>query len=341
MTFSSPIVCFGAGNLGRRVARAVHPVLFCDNNASLWSGTVDGVRVESPETAVKLYPNATFVVAIWYPSRRETMMDRIDQLKSLGAAKVVPFSALLADHGDVLAPHMFWERPAYYLQHEQEISRALALFDDKGRLEFDRQLQLRLGDFPVQVIDEGVQYFPDDLFQLTQNELFIDCGAYDGDTIAEFRRTTADHFKGIVAFEPDPANFAALKANVNDSRIVLQPYATGAQRETLHFATGGVASRVSSTGTCEVQVITLDQALDGIAPTYIKLDIEGSEAHALAGGRNTITRHRPKIAVCLYHLPDHLWSIPLMLHELLPDSRFSLRTYASDGFECVCYCIPR
>ena len=100
MTFSSPIVCFGAGNLGRRVARAVHPVLFCDNNASLWSGTVDGVRVESPETAVKLYPNATFVVAIWYPSRRETMMDRIDQLKSLGAANIVPVVPLGAINRD-------------------------------------------------------------------------------------------------------------------------------------------------------------------------------------------------------------------------------------------------
>jgi hypothetical protein len=47
------------------------------------------------------------------------------------------------------------------------------------------------------------------------------------------------------------------------------------------------------------------------------------------------------MAVCLYHLPDHLWSIPLRLNELLPNSLFSMRTYASDGFECVCYCIPR
>lgn len=103
----------------------------------------------------------------------------------------------------------------------------------------------------------------------------------------------------------------------------------------------GVASRVSSTGNYDIEVITLDEALEGVAPTYMKFDIEGSEADALDGGRATIARHRPKMAVCLYHLPDHLWSIPLRLDELLPDSRFTLRTYASDGFECVCYCIPR
>src|SRR5579859_5560266 len=99
---SSPIVCFGAGNLGRRVARAVQPVLFCDNNSSLWHGTIDGVPVESPKTAVDRHPNATFVVAIWHPSRTETMTDRIQVLKSLGAVSVVPFYRFLVEYRDLL-----------------------------------------------------------------------------------------------------------------------------------------------------------------------------------------------------------------------------------------------
>ena len=339
---SFPIVCFGAGNLGRRVALVVQPVLFCDNNSSLWQSTVDGIPVESPKRAIERYPEATFVVAIWHPSRTETMVDRLDFLKSLGASKVVPFTALLAEYGDLLTPHMLWECPIYYATHEVEIARARALFDGEGREEFDRQMRLRSGDFSFQVIDRSVQYFPEGLFRLSQSEVFVDCGAYDGDTIREFRKLTADHFRRIVAFEPDPGNYTALQSRINDSRIALRPYATGARRETLRFAAGGgEASRVSSTGTCEIEAITLDEALRGIVPTYIKFDIEGSEADALEGGRQTIARHRPKMAVCLYHLPDHLWSIPLRLNELLPNSLFSMRTYASDGFECVCYCIPR
>jgi FkbM family methyltransferase len=179
------------------------------------------------------------------------------------------------------------------------------------------------------------------VFQLSRNEVFVDCGAYDGDTIAEFRRETSDQFARIVAFEPDPKNFAVLKSSVNgDPRITLQPYATGARRETVRFILGGTGSRISSTGTCEVQVITLDEALDGIAPTYMKFDIEGGEPDALEGGSETIARYRPKMAVCLYHAPDHLWSIPLRLNGLLPDSRFTLRTYCADGWDCICYCIP-
>ena len=342
MSSSSAFVGFGAGNLGRRIARTLHPVLICDNNPSLWGKVVEGVPVESPKTAVQRYPDATFVVAIWNPSRKEGMMDRIQQLRSLGAQTVIPFSALIPEYGDLLLPHLLWERPDYYRDYEEEIGRARALLDPAGQAEFDRQIRLRMGDFSGQFIDPGVTYFPADLFALRPNEVFVDCGAFDGDTIASFRTATADHFDRIIAFEPDPQNFAALKSGVNgDQRIVLQPYATSARRETLRFVAGdGEGSRISSTGTCEVETITLDEALDGIAPTYIKFDIEGSEPDAIEGGRETIARHRPKMAVCLYHAPDHLWSIPLRLNELLPNSRFYMRTYYWDGIDCVCYCIP-
>jgi FkbM family methyltransferase len=343
MIFSDQFVVLGAGNLGRRVARAVRPVVFCDNNGALWGSVIDGIPVVSPEDAVKSYPNATYVVAIWHPSRIDKMTDRIYQLKSLGASRVMSFCELFDEYENVLLPNLLWQRRDYYRERDEEIHRARRLLDAAGQEEFDRQMRLRSGDFFGQVIDAGVQYFPSDFLQLHGNEVFIDCGAYDGDTIAEFRRATRDQFDRIVAFEPDPRNFALLKAAANgDPRIVLQPYATGAKRGTLRFAAGdGVASRISPTGTCEVEATALDEALDGVAPTYMKFDIEGSEPDALEGGRETITRHRPKMAVCLYHAPDHLWSIPLSLNELLPDSRFTLRTYCADGFECVCYCIPR
>jgi len=192
------------------------------------------------------------------------------------------------------------------------------------------------------MIAAGAQYFPDDLFRLNQNEVFVDCGAYDGDTITEFRRAINNQFDCIIAFEPDPGNFSALRSAVNgDSRIAVHPYAVGARREALYFEGGGTGARVSSAGQCEVQAISLDEALDGLAPSYIKFDIEGSEPDALDGARKTLIAHRPKLAVCAYHVPDHLWKIPTMLNELLPNSLLTLRAHCSDGFDCVCYCIPR
>src|SRR5215469_13832885 len=265
MNFSSKVVIFGAGNLGRRVAKAIRPLLFCDNNRALWGTAYDGIPIESPETAIRRYPSATFINAIWHPSRSERIADRTLQLKSLGATNVVPFSALFGDYGDALLPDWFWERPAYYAQHEEKIQRARALMDPEGRDEFDRQMRLRLADPSDQVIDCGVQYFPNNLFQLSQNEVFIDCGAYDGDTIAEFCRATGDQFVKIVAFEPDPQNFMALKsATDGNPRITLHPYATGSRSEMVRFTISGTASKICSAGTCEVEVVTLDDVLEWV-----------------------------------------------------------------------------
>ena len=312
--------------------------MFCDNNSALWGTVCDGVPVESPATAVQRHPQATFVITIWHPSRNEGMMDRVKQLKILGAFNIIPFPVLFADYGDVFLPHGFWEQPNYYAEHKEDIRGARALLDGEGREEFDRQMRLRVGDVSGQVINPGVQYFPP--LTLGRNEVFIDCGAFDGDTIAEFRRATDDQFDRIVAFEPDPANFAALKRAIDgDQRITLNRNATGSRRETVRLNMGGMSSKISTEGTCEVQIVTLDEALDGIAPTCMKFDIEGSEPDTLQGGRKIIARHRPKMAVCVYHCPDHLWTIPLLLNEILPNSRFTMRTYCADGFDCVCYCI--
>lgn len=273
MSLFGPLVLFGAGNLGRRVARTLHPDLFCDNNRALWGTTFEGIPIESPETAVQRYANATFVITIWHPSRTEGMTARMDQLKSLGASNVVPFCALLAEYGDVLLPHGFWERPSYYSKHRGDIQRAKALFDADGSAEFDRQLRLRLGDVSDQVIDSGVPYFPP--FNLSRNEVFIDCGAYDGDTIFQFRRATDDEFERIIAFEPDPVNFSALRSRLNgDPRIKLVPVGTGARCENVRFTVDGTSSKISTDGTCVVQIVPLDEALNGIAPTLMKFDIE-------------------------------------------------------------------
>lgn len=71
--------------------------------------------------------------------------------------------------------------------------------------------------------------------------------------------------------------------------------------------------------------------------TFIKMDIEGSEIPALNGAKNIILRDKPKLAICIYHKPDDLWKIPLMLKDWVPEYRMHLRHYGRRYYGTVLY----
>jgi hypothetical protein len=39
-------------------------------------------------------------------------------------------------------------------------------------------------------------------------------------------------------------------------------------------------------------------------------------------------------------LQDHLWRIPSLIHQQMPDATLFLRPYCVNGFELVCYAVP-
>jgi hypothetical protein len=115
----------------------------------------------------------------------------------------------------------------------------------------------------------------------------------------------------------------------------------GRETGTLRFAAGGgEASRVDAAGEVVVPCVALDDVLVGAAPTFVKMDVEGSEPDALDGATRLITRHRPRLAVCVYHAPDHLWRIPAAVRARWPDYRLHLRLHARHGFDVVLYAVP-
>ena len=89
-----------------------------------------------------------------------------------------------------------------------------------------------------------------------------------------------------------------------------------------------------------VNCVALDTALSGAQPTYIKMDIEGAELDALNGARGIIKQYAPVLAICTYHLQDHLWKIPLLIESMNPGYNFFLHPHLVEGWDLVCYAIP-
>jgi hypothetical protein len=62
-----------------------------------------------------------------------------------------------------------------------------------------------------------------------------------------------------------------------------------------------------------VPLTTIDRIAAELKPArvnFIKMDIEGAEKHALAGGRETIQRFHPRMSISSEHLADDAQKIP-------------------------------
>jgi FkbM family methyltransferase len=352
--FGRRLVLSGAGNLGRKAAavmrrHGITPVAFVDNNPELWGTTIDGVPVHSqPEGAELFGQSATFCVTIWGGQGIDGMADRRKPLIDLGCANVIDFGAMFWKFGSDLLPHYSMDLPHKVLEAAADVRRAYDVWhDDASRNEYVAHVRWRLhldfDNLPPPVTQDI--YFPADLFKLIDEEVFVDCGAYDGDTVRSFIARNAGSFRGVYAFEADERNFAKLKNYVSllpaDLRRRIWPIdkALADRPGTLHFSsTGTAAAAVSDQGT-EVACVTLDDEVTE-APTYIKMDIEGSEPAALRGAKRIIARHAPILSVCVYHAQNHLWSIPLQIASSRPDYRMFLRPHVPESWDLVCYAIP-
>jgi hypothetical protein len=71
------------------------------------------------------------------------------------------------------------------------------------------------------------------------------------------------------------------------------------------------------------------------------MDIEGAEVEALRGARKTIEKHRPLLAICLYHQPQHLWEIPFLIKSWNLDYTFFIRSHYFNGFDTLLYAVPK
>lgn len=340
---------FGAGRLGKMALAGlrkagIEPVAFADNRESLWNTSLDGVQVLSPQDAVDRFAQkAIFVVTVY------TSQPVWDQLSTFGV-RIASFASLAWRYPSELLPHADLELPFKIFDQADDVRKAFGLWaDDISRREYLGQLSwhttLDRTLLPDHLLQQEI-YFADELIAPLPEEVFVDCGAFDGDTVREFIRRRGTSFGHIVAIEPDPANCKVMQAHLAElpeeirNRVTTMQHAVGASRGMVSFnATGTAASSVGN-GTFDVECVPLDDLLQGYKPTYIKMDIEGAEPDAVSGARRVIAEDAPVLAVCLYHRQEHLWQIPLMIRSFSDQYKFFLRRYADECWELVCYAVP-
>jgi len=247
----------------------------------------------------------------------------------------------------------FMEFRKCYLNYRADILSAFDMLDDaescnilfrvlKGRIKQEECL--------ADVFSPN-QYFPELIKnRLNEDEVFLDCGSYVGDTIEIFKIETADHFKKVYAFELDKENFSRLRSNkkVNDERIVLINAGVGKENTQIKYAQLGTTSSTckfldNNPNVCYAEIKSVDELIKQgqikEKVTFVKMDVEGAELDALKGMEEMLKRDMPKLAISVYHKLEDLWEIPLFLKSVIPQYEFSLRHHRDGMAETVLYAV--
>lgn len=330
------IVIFGAGEAGGLVQeillqQGIEIKFFTDNSSNKWNSMVNGKEVLNPDT-LRHYSNLLIIICCWD-------IDGVgNQLFKLGIKDIERnfyITVLARRDREFFSQH---------LKDAEKLERLLS--DDKSREVLLLLHSLTLDNSILNSIHEGNQYFFDKEFDIKNDENIIDAGAFTGDTVKEIINKFGTIFKAIHCFEPNEDNYQKLTSFIAENKLGASviPYklALSDKRGRLNFSGRGSGYHLSSvqeTSEESVEAATIDELFRDQRVDFIKMDIEGAEPVALRGGRSVIQRDRPRLAICVYHYPEHLWEIPMLIKSFVPEYRLFLRHHTNQRRETVIYAI--
>jgi FkbM family methyltransferase len=375
----APVALFGAGALGAELGYALQRVgvsvaYHCDNDPRKQGTTLAGRPVVSIEALAARAPDALVVIAVASHGR-----EAVDQLTRAGfePGRILrkPGDAdaeLLAMYAMVGTQRLYEgcvheAAPGTILEYLErrgaDVHDACTAFaDERSRALYVAKLAVFASGlhfaafkaFMLQFSDairdfgllgyrgtpEDHYYFRNELFEVDDGEVYLDVGAYDGDSVESFVEACARRgvrYAHIDALEPDPAVFRRLRANLaHVERVSLHPIGLWSETTTLEFVSSAQAlhdqsGSVSAAGDIRVPVMSLDEFVRSGPPgahevTLLKMDPSGVVARAvLEGALETLSRRRPKLAIGIYHSLDEFIDVPLLMRERFSEYTLMLR----------------
>ncbi|MCR5261552.1 MAG: FkbM family methyltransferase [Candidatus Gastranaerophilales bacterium] len=191
------------------------------------------------------------------------------------------------------------------------------------------------------------QYKYKHVVEAQEGDVALDAGACYGDTALYFSEKT----KGakVYSFEFIPENLEMFRKNIelnpqykDNIELVQRPIGSVSGNK-LYAVPNGPGTNLTDKKTdnaIELETITIDDfvAQNNIEKIdFIKMDIEGSEEDALKGAKKTISKFKPKLAICAYHKKDDLCILPQLIKSIVPEYKLYLNHYTINATETVLF----
>lgn len=243
-----------------------------------------------------------------------------------------------------------------FAKNIERIQRVIQLLsDERSRYVYCSMILNRImNTLPKEEIFEGEQYYAIMPFKrVSNNEVFIDMGAFVGEGIEKHVFYRSGRFCKIIAFEPDKGNYVAMCRRVSrlnqewglpENKIECVSAGVGDATTSLMFYSElGVASKFISKELNNkieknmTKIYALDDFMGERNISFLKADIESYELNMLQGARKIIIRDRPNIAISIYHSPSDMYEIIEYLADLSIGYTFAVRQHSAELDDTVLY----
>jgi FkbM family methyltransferase len=328
----------------------IHPVYYIDNSEAKQGTVFQGVPVISVEKLVSLQHTFSKPILVLICSAQISVCNQIQsQLQKCG------LTYTMVD--------------AYVFRKNKQLIKDVydLLEDDFSKDIYIAIIQSRINNTPIpESIVSNEQYFLLPQFlERSEKEVFVDIGAYVGDTVEQYINKKSGIFGKIYAFEPDTLNFSALNYRslrlkkewaFSDDKLTLIHAGVGAKTERKLFMTqhvggdagggGGISSSArlganfvadKKENAEEIMIYTIDDYFNNQQVGFIKADIESYELDMLHGAESVIKRDKPLLAISIYHNASDIFTIPLFIKQLCGSYILKIRHHKYKFDDTVLY----
>lgn len=231
------------------------------------------------------------------------------------------------------------QKPFFRMNAKRYYENFVLLEDEKSRECMTAYLRCKMSgnvDAVIDAFEESFHYFNNPVFTLRRDEVYVDVGAYTGDSLELFLEETSGCYKRIYAYEPEEKNFLQLKRYVEEKalkNVVCEQTGTWNKKEKLLFALDEESSGISQIGgknrSVEIEVNALDSLLGEEEVTLIKINFLSGVKETIEGMRRIMGKYRPKLIITVGFDEYALLSIPMLVKEINPDYKLYLRFAAA------------
>lgn len=351
------IVLWGAVSKNVKNVVSEFENLYCviDSDSERWGTKCETLNVYPPEHLYALSPE-THIILI--TAGTGSVFSITKEIKSVDNFDIFYFN-VISDKFLCHFSNQLYDNLSKIKNVENNLS------DDMSRKIYRQCVYRRImgatGEFKELKVADNPQYIFRSMFKkMNDDEIFVDCGGYIGDSVEKLVIAFGNNIKKIYSFECFDENILLLRKTGEElnkdgwtGKLIIAPYAVSDKNAIVTFNNIGKSEsgylpetrltvqyneKLAPINTFEVETKTIDSFIpEDEKISFIKMDIEGAEYAALMGAEKIIKKHKPRLAISIYHNPSDYWRIYELLHEFCSDYKFAVRHHANNHLDTVLY----